>query len=102
MIRPSNGLVILNKDLQSGLVKKKNYDNLIEYWVYGAKESNLVLPKGFKRELKDRNDITLKSIIVCESNHITKKTDKGFFVNGVKFTEDDLKSYLEKTNRSAY
>jgi len=102
MVKSSNGFIILGADLQSGLVKKKSYKDLVEYWCYRAQETELYLPNGQKAKSQDKSNIFLYSIVVCEKNHITAKRLKGYFVNGIRFTEGDLKNYLDKTHRSAY
>lgn len=100
MIKPSNGFIIFGKDLKSGLVKKKEYQGLTEYWIYRGLESKIILPDGSKPEPIDRSEIKLHAIIVCEGSHITAKREKGFLVNGIRFTDKDLKEYLVKTHRS--
>jgi len=103
MIKPSNGFIIFGKDLKSGLVKKKEYKGLTEYWIYQGTGTDIYLPNGSKADPVDRSEIELSAIIVCEgSAHITAQRKKGFLVNGVKFTDHDLKNYLDKTKRSVY
>ena len=100
MIRPSNAFVIFKKDLKSGKATRKHYDNLIEYWIYRQKESDIVDSTGKKVKLEGRNNSYLHCIIVCEGSHITKETEKGILINGVRFTEKDMENYLHKTGRS--
>jgi hypothetical protein len=103
MIRPSKWYIILKKDLESGTVKKKNWKDLIEYWVYNPKKSDLVAPDGEQLELEDSE---LSSIIACGREHIQDDDERRLFIEGVKFTDDiegnDLAEYLKKTGRGYY
>lgn len=97
MLRYSEGYIIVIKDLEEGFVKKHNYKNLLEYWIYEAKHSNIFLPNGSLAKSITK-EAKLTAIIVCENNKITKKANN-FLVAGYKFTENDLYDYLKKTER---
>lgn len=100
MQRYSEGFFLFNKDFKNGLIKKKKYKDLTEYWVYSGRETKIVNVKG--EFWKDMNDRKLSGIIVCKGTHIIKKGTKGIMIAGVKFTDEHLQNYLSKTNRSAY
>lgn len=101
MIKPSGYFTIFKKDLNSGLIKKKERKNLIEYWIYRQKESPLYSLDG--KKMKTNEIDKLHCIILCDKDHITEEGQKGYFVNGVRFTDDergnDLTNYLRKTKR---
>ncbi len=88
---------IFYKDLDSGLVKKKKYDDKTEYWVYRQKKGNLYLPDGSKTLLQDKENSFLFCVVVAEK--IVKKTKKGILVKGLKLTGEAINKYLTKTNR---
>lgn len=93
-------VVILNKDLKSGLVKtKRNSEGHKEYWIYRIKESKskLYLPDGYKTLKQDKENSFLFCIVVEES--IEKKNEEGLLVTGFKISGDEINKYLEKTNR---
>lgn len=99
MIRPSNMFVIWKKDLKSGVVKRKRFKKLIEYWYYEGQETSIEDIHGNK--MVDNTNMQLKSIVVCDcESHITKEGNNGFTVDGIKFTEKDMDDYLHKTGRS--
>jgi len=105
MLRPSKYFTIKKEDLENGHVKKREYKDLIEYWIYRQKESEIIGVTG--RRLSS-GEYLLYSIIACSRNkHIT--ADKGTYleIEGMKFTNDDtiegtqdLDEYLNKTSRS--
>lgn len=105
MIRPSKHFAIIKKDLENGLVKKKEHAGLIEYWAYRRKKSSIVSPTG-GNFLSD--DVKLHAIVVCARDHITlDNKEKGYFeIEGIKFTNDiesnDLDDYLKKTKRGYF
>ena len=102
MIRPhlDKGFIILNKDLEKKSVQKKRYKEFTEYWIYRVKKEkgNIYLPSGRKNILQ-AGKTYLYAIIVCETNHISKKEKDRFWVKGIKFTEEHIKQYLSKTER---
>jgi hypothetical protein len=93
-------VVILDKDLKSGLVKKKYYNGNTEYWVYRKKEGKIYLPDGKKSILQDRKESYLFCIVICEdSNYVVKKNDEGKLIKGFKVTGKSINKYLKNTNR---
>jgi len=102
MIRENNGkgFCIWKKDLDSGVVQKKSYNNNIEFWIYRHRplETTLVLSPSSKKELEKSQPIYLHSIIVTKENSIVDNKDM-LLVNGVKFDDIDVDKYLSKTKR---
>lgn len=100
MIRPSKHYAIVKKDLDDGLVKKKEYEGMVEYWAYRRKESSIVSPGGGNFVT---DDLFLYAVIICPREHVTLDTEKYYEIEGVKFTNDfagqDLDDYLNKTKR---
>lgn len=101
MKRYSKGFIILKKDLASNKVQKKEYKNdFYEYWIYKEKTSSLM---GIDGKYLGTGDFELSVIIACEhnSNHIKGETEKAYFVEGYRFTDDeqgnDLSEYRNKT-----
>jgi len=100
-VRPSKHFVIVRKDLENKMVIKKNFRDVIEYWIYKPKQSTLILTKEAQQAMPKE----LSSIIMCVNDHIQCKDGEGAItIEGVKFTNDvtgnDLQEYLNKTGRS--
>ena len=100
MIKASKMFVLLQKDLDDGLVKVKERNDFIEYWIYEYEKSDLLSTTG--KYLLNTNK-KLKSVIMCARNHIQCKEGERIFIEGVRFTDDlngqNLDEYLKKTNR---
>ena len=99
MKRFSKEFAILKEDLKNKIVQKKNYKTeYTEYWIYKEGETSLI--DVFGKKIGDGN-FKLKYIIACDygTNHISKETSKAYFVTGVRFDEEDLRNYLNKTQR---
>ena len=99
MTRYSENYVIIKKDLENGLIKKREYKGLVEYWVYRGKESHIFQLDGSRAKLGNLEDAGLHCIIACEKNHISKKKKDAILIKGYRFTEKDLDDYLRKTRR---
>lgn len=101
MVKVSPAFVILQRDLDSGLVKKQETrDGMIEYWVYKRKVSDLISPRGNNYLTNEKE---LYAIILCPRDHITTKDEEHggrIFMEGCRFTNDiegqDLEDYLRK------
>lgn len=83
--------LIHKKDLGK-LVRRKRCGQIIEYWIYKGRRTNLLLPNG--RRYIDENDMKLDSIIACEEDHIVKDNKDNFTIVGLKFYKDDLEKYI--------
>lgn len=94
-------VVVLNKDLKSGLVKTKTSPKKQkEYWIYRIKDnakSKLYLPDGYETLKQNKENSFLFCLVIEES--IEKKTEEGLLVIGFKLTGDSINEYLKKTNR---
>ena len=97
MIRYSDDYIIVSKDLDDGFVKRREFKGLVEYWIYKAKYSNILLATGEQAKL-GINEATLAAIITCKNYH-TEKRKNNILVAGYKFTSQDLDNYLSQTNR---
>jgi len=98
MLRFSDDYILVRRDLEDGLIKRRSFKGLVEYWIYRGKESNIFLPDGSKAKATGTPNY-LHAVIVCEPNHVTSETVKSILVKGAKFTEGDLEDYLKKTER---
>ena len=100
MIRGSKeGFLIIKKDLKSGSIEKKRYKDIIEYWVHRQKESSLVDRLGQTLKLRNKENSYLYAIIVCSEERDVTDYGKSFLVRGIRFTDEHINEYLEKTSR---
>jgi len=97
-IRYSKDYILIKKDLVEGFVKKHNYKNVVEYWIYQARKSHIFKLDGTKAKLRNIDDAELKCIIVCD-DHYKEDKKNTFLIKGYRFTEKDLDDYLRKTGR---
>ena len=97
--RYSNGYILIKKDFDDGFIKKHVYKDVVEYWIYQAKKSHIFKLDGTKAKLRNKDDATLKCIIVVD-NHYKEEKKNTYIIKGFRFDEKDLDDYLRKTNRS--
>ena len=93
-------------ELISKKIKVVNYTNkegstMIEYWVYRTpkQKTGLINFKG-KPIYKYDSQSYLFCIIVCDNDYYTEIGELAF-VQGVRFTGQDINEYLRITNRTA-
>lgn len=99
-VRPSKIFNIFRKDLKNGSIRKKEYKDIVEYWIYKYRESAILNPIGEKILSGDKY---LYAIIACGRSHITSENENKLEIEGIRFKNDldgnDLDDYLKKTKR---
>lgn len=101
MMRASKYFAFALKDLKRGMIKTK--DDMVEYWVYRQRESNLENMYGKKILLEGEENVYLHAIILCAKDHIQYQNEEKRVIEGVKFDNfktKDLDNYLSKTKRT--
>ncbi len=79
-------------------VLRKTCKGICEWWIYRKVESRFIDTTG--KKLKTDEEY-LYCVIACGDNYGLRQENTDFIaVEGWKFTEDDLKEYLQKTHRT--
>lgn len=89
-IRKSNFIIRVD-DLEKDIVKIKLVKNKIEYYIYRTK-----ICKDKEIELLK---IELWAIILCKKKHVLRSDYSALEIKGIRYTEEALQQYLEKTKK---
>ena len=107
MIKPSDTIMLIKKDFDSGVIVKKEHDGLLEYWVYESASASKLGTNGLILGATESvSETKLKYIILCENDpkHINIEHTNHLVVSGIRFSDEedskDLTDYLTKTGRS--
>lgn len=95
--RYSDAFNILKADIGK-TVFKRTYKDIHEWWIYRKVESRFIDTTG--KNLKT-NEEYLYCVIACDDNFGLRQENADYIaVEGCKFTESDLREYLQKTHRT--
>lgn len=84
------------KDLKSGMVQKRAFQNTTEYLVYRHRKSNILDALGQKL---DSEEVYLYCMILSDGK-IVKENKEAIYVNGIKLeTQEEINTYLRGTGR---
>lgn len=106
MYRMSDTWMLMKPDFDKGIVVKKIFEDMIEYWCYDSKQMVKLQTNGKIIEGEKIGEVgELRSIVSCHNNpeHIRKDCPTHIVVSGIRFNNaetTDLNDYLVKTGRS--